>query len=967
MKKFIIIIAWATICIVSSAGQSVLENFNTCAIPSSWESKKLIGNYQFKISQHDEAIIQKGKDCGINYIQEDRDDNSRRKFAIYTSDYIFDKGMGLSMLMKFKKATSSVFTINMVSAQGNVLLKVFTTDVKEMSVFSITLPILRDGTPFKIVFDYESTSNDYGAILIMDDIMIERTNLSCDNAIELKVDQPCQLGSDYFSSSTALNSTCGLSVNRPVYYKFTPDFTGTVHVIDNASYNSTIEIWEGSSCQSLQKKNCQNLDEFGFTGEKLEIEVEAGKTYFIVLSVALNTFGFASGTHCLKISKGALPQSKPANDKCESRIWIDINDPCSKTNNVNADWNGPAPSYNLRSRSDVWFSIKPSSTKPLQITSRSDYAAVISVFTGNCNTMTEIGVEDLEGQYLLKNPKIGQEYIIQISGYFSTIEGAQCVQVNELDPSQTSNDDCVSSLPLSLNAPCASYTLVNASNSTVKSSCTVYQGPDVWFKFVAGSDRAILLDLEADIMVQYAVFGGACNAMVELQCGSNIDPCEGPILIDQLTSGLTYFLQIMPDNSLVKNSGGNFCISIKEPSATTPYSALSLELIPDCIYGVLAKVKHISKGGSGMHHYYGPTEDEIFFPGQKIEAFVEDAKSCRAFSQLTVDCGSLSAKCKNSNLDIQLTTECIKDSIGRQTGNVILHISGFGGSGAYYLYGTPDGTQLKHGENYKIIIIDSDSCYVVEEGKVNCPPFDCSQSNLKVEVSVECIDTLFQARLTPQVSGDLGGFTVQQTPMNIYLDQGTAYVIDVKDAAGCVSQIKGVIDCDFDSCAYARPQLIVDYDCLKDLAGNNSGLARLNVHAESKVGGIYYIGNQPGDTLKNHDQYSIQMVDSFGCGELRSGTIQCDVLAEEDPSIKSNQFICKPNPVHATLVIECSNPDFSKIQFKMITSDGRKFEVNARQLNSDLFWIDVSHLVPGLYYLECSNKEYIEFKAVIKE
>ncbi|MBK7341233.1 MAG: hypothetical protein IPI99_11980 [Saprospiraceae bacterium] len=100
------------------------------------------------------------------------------------------------------------------------------------------------------------------------------------------------------------------------------------------------------------------------------------------------------------------------------------------------------------------------------------------------------------------------------------------MQVNELDPSQTSNDDCVSSLPLSLNAPCASYTLVNASNSTVKSSCTVYQGPDVWFKFVAGSDRAILLDLEADIMVQYAVFGGACNAMVELQCGSNIDPCE---------------------------------------------------------------------------------------------------------------------------------------------------------------------------------------------------------------------------------------------------------------------------------------------------------------------------------------------------------------------------------------------------------------------------------------------------------
>ena len=61
---------------------------------------------------------------------------------------------------------------------------------------------------------------------------------------------------------------------------------------------------------------------------------------------------------------------------------------------------------------------------------------------------------------------------------------------------------------------------------------------------------------------------------------------------------------------------------------------------------VVTVVKHISKGGSGMYVYYGPTEDEIFFSGTKIEAFVEDAKSCRAFSQLTVDCGSLSANAK---------------------------------------------------------------------------------------------------------------------------------------------------------------------------------------------------------------------------------------------------------------------------------------------------------------------------------
>ena len=76
--------------------------------------------------------------------------------------------------------------------------------------------------------------------------------------------------------------------------------------------------------------------------------------------------------------------------------------------------------------------------------------------------------------------------------------------------------------------------------------------------------------------------------------------------------------------------------------------------------------------------------------------------------------------------------------------------------------------------------------------KKNCPPLIVSQSNLKVEVSVEMYrDTIVSSAFDTSGVLDLERFySSTQTPMNIYLDQGTAYVIDVKDAAGCVAKSK---------------------------------------------------------------------------------------------------------------------------------------------------------------------------------
>lgn len=175
-------------------------------------------------------------------------------------------------------------------------------------------------------------------------------------------------------------------------------------------------------------------------------------------------------------------------------------------------------------------------------------------------------------------------------------------------------------------------------------------------------------------------------------------------------------MQIIAATNILKSEEAQLCVRIDELSLTQVFEPLNLTLHLDCLHGVLGQVNYTVEGGIAPVQYHGPASTELFLPGQKIEAFVEDANGCRSFGNINASCLPPS-KCNNTSLTTDVRVECLVDSIGRQTGEVILHVAGKGGSGVYYLYGTPDGSKLKHNDEYKVIVIDKDSCYAIEEGK----------------------------------------------------------------------------------------------------------------------------------------------------------------------------------------------------------------------------------------------------------
>lgn len=967
MKRNIFFLLFALTFPVFGQNPVSIENFSNCTLPLGWSQKSLLGSYGFNIQENKQMVIPDGR-CMVGYEQLDRTDNARRKFQLVSPAFKiggYDRYYVAFDMLYFKPVASNL-NLYMNIGSGNVLVRTFPTEFRDYTSIGVVLSIPSFVTQVSFVLDYESNSNDFGTKIAFDNFILSPDNNDCNRSITLKSNENCIPGHIAANISTQpVTVSCSGEYTNAVWYKYVADFTGLLEITGNSSYNNVLSVFEGT-CNSLQSISCTNKDEFGFIGEQLELNVTVGKTYYLRFSRKINDFGAETGTHCVSIKPIPKNRLRPAHDLCSDKITVQVNGACVQASNLNARIESTLPSANLRSRADVWYSFVAVSNQVHEIVTQANFADVITVFKGSCTALQEVAVEDL-GNTLSFTPKAGTEYFVQISGYFATVEGQLCLQVKEKVSTKPLNDLCATATSLELNKNCTSILFENNNLSTVKPSCVVYSAPDVWYKFVAPVERSVALHIDAEFVYHWAIYGGACNALIERECGQAPDPCDGFIKVTDLTPGLTYYLQIIAATHPLKPGEGNLCVRIDELSKTPSFEKLNLNLSLDCLHGVLGKVSYDVQGGNGNYVYTGPQSTEVFYPGQKIEAFVEDSKGCRDFASLEVNCKSPS-RCKNSTLDIELITTCLKDSIGRQTGEVSLNINGKGGSGAYYFYGTANGSFLKHGDVYKIIVIDSDSCYVIEEGKIYCPPFDCSQSALKIDLAYDCIDTLLRAKLKVDVSGQLGNFTLEGNKTDDLLETGQPFSVKVIDEAGCSQELKGIINCQFDSCAFSRPALDVGYICLRDEFNRTSGKAMLLVNGSSRAGGIKYVGNQPGDTLEHLQAYSVELVDAFGCGLLKSGVVDCVPLSTYESS-NDIKILVQPNPTSNGVELNfqaVGQQNTADLQIMNISGQVLQSHKIGIRSGSNQIFVDLSALNSSVYLMRIANKDFTGVVKVIK-
>ncbi len=947
------------------------EQFTACSLPDQWSMKTDEGTFGFSIIKSS-LMPTYDATCSIVYTQSSKNDNTSKKFSIRTKEFnlfAYDQ-YTFSYGLKFTKTNqnSNLKLYSVIDGQS-ALLQTFTSDVSQNGIVLVTQTqsINTSGTNRKLqfVFEYSADGNDYNSLVLIDNLSLYGPdNDDCTRAVSLQLDKACLSGNNTGAFMTGPAIKCTGTYYQGLWYKYTSDYSGYLKINTLANFNDAVSVFEGT-CPSLKDINCFNTDEYGFEGERNFIQVEPGKTYYFRVARQYNYYGRDDvGDLCVSIQK--LNPVYPTHDHCVNNIPLQINASCTSELNIAADFSTPVPSLNNKSRADVWYSFKPTSTQPLEIISHADFADVLTVFKGNCNQLEEVICEDLGGKLILSNPVVTNTYFIQVSGYFSTIEGHLCMEVKTKSSTKPTNEDCPTAKAIALNQACQASSTINSIKSNVKPSCVVYSAPDVWYSFVAPAEKNVAISIECGFLYNWAIYSGTCTNLMEFSCGRTPDPCSGYITVNGLIAGKTYYLQILAAVNPLKASEGELCVRIDELSKVTPFEPLNFNLQVECLHGVLGKVSYTASGGKGQYKYEGPGSNDIFYPGTIVEAFIEDESGCREFDKVSIDC-TPPTKCKTSTLDLEVSSECIVDNIGRQTGEVILHINGKGGSGAYFIYGTQDGSKLKHGDDYQIIIIDTDSCYVIEQGRINCPPFDCSQSQLSISTNYVCVDTLLKAVLQVDVKGNLGTFNVTGNKTGDLLDQGQHYQTEVVDEAGCSSISSGDIKCNFDSCAYSRPKLVVSYDCIVDDKGNKTGKAIMIVNAESHAGGIVISGNQNGDTLNNLDKFVVNMIDSFGCSLSLSGDIDCIITNNNNPN-HQHETSFYPNPAQDKLIINIPHNNDSEILFSIFNSEGALFHrMKSNPLSSNnTIQLNIEKFPSGILYVKMEGNQFFDIIRFVK-
>jgi hypothetical protein len=711
----------------------LLENFNDCGLPPDWVSYIGAGDSSWQIGFMINPNATASSMNGSCFAWFDDDANGQdaepsfaalftpvfdgTKFAHFFLDYdlIFRRYSELETFSVgvYDDDTDEVeWVTTYLANMGGPQLNEYIHETIDLTLFR--RPSMR------LVFLYND-GGAWGWWCGIDNVKVTGEGLIndlCETAIPITLDQPCTPMDNTFAVTSGDSVSCSNSVQAPLWYRFDAMENGLMEATSNADYNDIITVLEGD-CDFLQEVNCTNYDEFGFTGERLYWEAEQGKTYYLRISGHAGDFGLTRGGHCLDLKQVLSLPEPPLNDLCTAAIPIEIEGECIPGSNIHASMHAPFPSRNLKSRASIWYAFTPESSNDLEILSHADFAEVLTVYKGDCGQLSEIACNELGQRLVLEQPQTDSTYYLQVSGYFATLEGHVCMEINKLPVQDPVNQDCLTAVPLAIGEDCLQTSNIGASFSGPPSSCGIYLDAGLWFSFEAPASGQVAIRTEAGFVHAVSVFTGSCNILEEVFCGINPLSCSEDLIAKGLTPGQTYFLRL---SSLADPTGvletGSCCIRLEDGLFVEPYEPLNLVAYTECFGDGQAKLFVQADGGSGLYQWEGNFDGEILPHGSTYVVLITDDKGCESSVGGLVECPVI------CDLNVAATAfgenECPNDYAG------LITLETSGGSGPLdFLW--PDGSttqdidQLASGY-YSVTVTDTLGCSAVAGGFIPGPP-----------------------------------------------------------------------------------------------------------------------------------------------------------------------------------------------------------------------------------------------------
>lgn len=970
MKTTIKIIAFfgMLLGVVSLTAQNILysEPFSSCEWPVGWETKITVGDQPFQVEETISADPEYGDQC-ILYLL----DNSGRNESLTTecsSPYITPlngEKVFIDYKINFVKNNLHPQVLEVYYEQGG---KEYLFERVDSSLWGATFNDLVDRTividnssreDLRLIIRFDNGGRG-GAIVSIDNVVFRgEDNRLCENATSVNLNEAyCLQGNNKgIDSGTSYPSCEGILTQRPIWYQFVAPESGFARVTTESNFNDVIDVFYGF-CDGLTPFRCSNDDEYGFIGDDLYFRMTKDIVYYVRVTGYRNLYGIEQGDFCLTVNQVQEIPTPGDYDRCSGALEVDLNQVCTNGNNRDAKMDGPEPSLNTKSKADVWFKYVHSIDRPVDILTNANFSDVITVYSGSCLFLSEVVGTDQGPEFRQVDLVKDQTYYIQVSGYFSTLEGDLCLEIVESIQEDADNDDCVDAIELKLNdATCMASKTESASWSGVRPSCVVYPGDDVWYSFDSGQGRDFLLDIESDFPFAVALYEGDCDSLVEQRCMNDFHPCDGYMALDNIKRQTQYYLQVSNVSNGAFTEGGEVCLKIYEEGKEPSRTPLAVETELECIGGPWGILSINVSGGEGNVSQFGTKDGALIKLDDPFLVVVDDENGCRAISEGFGSCNE-EVDCENNDLELIVEIECEKDRFGLPTGRSQVRYSARNGVGNLTYHGVANGGYVDFGEPIQVIVMDESGCLRSYDRIGDCAPYNCSLSDLALQVDVECIDTLWKAKLNVSASDGYGNYTFSGTQDGTLLENDDSYLTIVTDETGCSDSISGTIMCMFDSCVFSGLSIDAQYECIRNNGGNLTGQAILDIKTEGGVGNVQLTGASSGDTVNNGDIVILELSDEWNCSILKEINIECVPTSTHDLNTEGLTNIY-PNPSNHWTMISYYSSGADHLKIELLDQSGKTHQILEEDIqegiqNIPLIYGDVPS---GLYFVRCTNQE----------
>lgn len=185
-------------------------------------------------------------------------------------------------------------------------------------------------------------------------------------------------------------------------------------------------------------------------------------------------------------------------------------------------------------------------------------------------------------------------------------------------------------------------------------------------------------------------------------------------------------------------------------------------------------------------------------------------------------------------------------------------------------------------------------------------------TNVVLDVWYEC-ESSTGATLYVKTYGGYPPYEISGATDGMPVLSGQTFNIVAIDSSGCTSNPVSIyIDCK-DPCLGVNIDVLLDYECITDGFGQNTGQATIVLSASGGTEPYEFVGLASGDVV-NHGQIAqVLVIDSNGCQAIKGIQIDCppptfepcgDILLKASLETTNNEFLEKTAKVNAVYEIE---------------------------------------------------------------